>query len=322
MNVLVTGATGFVGGAIVARATRDGQHHVRAAVRRALSLSVPAGAESVVVGDLKAQTDWTEAVSGIDAVVHAAARVHVMHATEGDSLTEFRRVNVEGTLHLARQAAEARVKRFVFISSVKVHGDETEPGAPFRADSAPHPTDAYGASKREAEDLLFSLASETGLEVVVIRPVLVYGPGVRANFLAMMRWVKRGIPLPFASIDNRRSLVAVENLADLVVRCLSHPAAANAAFLASDGEDISTPELLRRLAGHMGRHARLFSVPPRLLGIVLAAAGRGAEGRRLCSSLQVDIGTTRKLLDWNPPVGADDAMARTVAHFLRSADKA
>lgn len=244
-----------------------------------------------------------------------------MHDTTCDPLAEFRHVNVEGTLRLAAQAAEAGVNRFVFISSIKVNGDATAQGEPYRADSEPRATDPYGISKYEAEQGLLALARETSMEVVIIRPVLVYGPGVRANFLKLMLWLKRGVPLPFASIENRRSFLAVENLADIVVTCLSHPSAANEVFLVSDGVDLSTPDLFRRLGSCMGKPARLFKVPPTVLRTMLQSVGRGAEGQRLCGSLQVDISKTRGVLGWAPPVRVDDAIERTVKHFLRNAPR-
>jgi UDP-glucose 4-epimerase len=251
------------------------------------------------------------------AVVHLAARTHVTRDRADDPLAEFRRVNVEGTLNLARLAAAAGVRRFVFVSSIKVNGDHTLPGRPFTADDAPAPTDAYGLSKHEAEIGLRRVAHSTDLELVVIRPVLVYGPGVKANFLTMMRWVSRGVPLPLGAIHNKRSLVASSNLVDLIIVCLGHPAASGQTFLVSDGEDLSTTTLLRRLAKALGRPARLIPIPAALLSTGAGLVGKAAWARRLCGSLQVDIGKTRDLLGWNPPLKLDDALSKTAQHYLR-----
>jgi nucleoside-diphosphate-sugar epimerase len=314
MNVLVTGASGFVGSAVVERLHHDGVA-VRAASRSPVA-QLAHGVRQVRVGDLTATTDWREALHGMDAIVHAAARVHVMHDTAADPLAEFRRVNVEGTVHLARAAADAGVRRLVFVSSIKVNGEGTEPGRPYRAGDCPAPVDAYGVSKREAEDELRLVASETGLEVVVVRPVLVYGPGVKGNFLSMMRWLHRGVPLPLGAIYNRRSLVALDNLVDLIATALRHPAAANETFLVSDGDDLSTTELLRRTATALGTSARLLPIPAPLLTSAARLAGRGGVAKRLCGSLEVDITATRERLGWTPRVSVDVALTRAARHFL------
>ena len=248
--------------------------------------------------------------------MHLAARVHVMNDKSPDPLAEFRRVNVEGTAALARQAAAEGVKRFVFLSSVKVNGEFTEAGQPFIANDVPAPEDPYGVSKHEAEQLLRQIAAETGMEVVIIRPPLVYGPGVKANFESMMRWLARGAPLPLAAVtQNRRSLVALDNLVDLIVSCLHHPAAANQTFLVSDGEDISTAELLKRMGAAMGKPARLFYVTPALLKLRASLLNRPGIYQRLCYSLQLDIAKTRQLLGWIPPVSLDEGLRRAAEGF-------
>lgn len=313
--MLVTGATGFIGRAVAARAASARTRHVRGAVRHGVP-SLPDDVEPVLVGDLAPDTNWTDALRGVDAVVHAAARVHMMEDAAGDPLAEFRRVNVAGTLNLARHAADAGVRRLVFVSSIKVNGERTVPGHPYTADEVAAPVDPYGVSKHEAELGLRAIARERGLEVVIIRPVLVYGPGVKANFLSMMRWLHKGIPLPLGAIHNRRSLVALDNLVDLILTCLHHPAAANQVFLVSDGEDLSTTDLLRRTAAALGRPARLMPVPALVVRGAATLLGKAAFAQRLCDSLQVDISKTRSLLAWAPPVSVDDALKQTVAHFL------
>ncbi|MDA0311760.1 MAG: SDR family oxidoreductase [Gemmatimonadetes bacterium] len=318
-RVLVTGATGFVGSAVIARAVADPSLGVVGTSRT----PTPEGSQlvSTFACDLDDESGWTPALDGVDVVVHTAARVHVMADSARDPLREFRRVNVDGTLRLAKAAVAAGTRRFIFVSSIKVNGEQTLPGDVFTADLVPHPLDPYGVSKLEAEDGLRRLAVESGLEVVVIRPVLVYGPGVKANFLQMMRWISRGVPLPLGGIENRRSLVGVDNLVDLILTCVSHPRAANQTFLVSDGEDLSTPSLVRRVAQAMGKPANLIPVPASVLRAVGRALGRGDFVQRLCGSLQVDISKTRELLGWTPPVGMDEGLRATAKIFLdRSAN--
>ena len=316
MRVLVTGATGFVGSALVHRLVSDGEVRVRATVRSARA-QLPLGVEVIQIPDLAEHRDWSAALHGVESVIHVAGRAHVMRETADDPLAEFRRVNVAATSALARQAAGAGARRFVFISSIKVNGEETMPGRPYRADDAPAPTDAYGVSKHEAEEELRLIARESGMEVVVIRPVLVYGPGVKGNFRAMMRWMRRGVPLPLGAIHNRRSLVSLDNLVDLIVTVLRHRAAANRTFLVSDGEDLSTTELLRRLGSAFGAAPRLLPLPSILLEMPARLLGRRRLVNRLCGSLQVDITETRSTLDWSPPVRVDEALRRTVVAFLK-----
>jgi len=319
-RVLVTGATGFVGSAVMKRLTADGID-CRGASRQPGARTAD-GAAMIEVGDLGPATDWSSALEGVDAVVHAAARVHVMHETAADPLTEFRRANVEGTLALARQAQAAGVRRFVFLSSIKVNGEGTAPGRPYRVDDEPAPADPYGVSKHEAEQALLALGRNGaiggalgGMTVSIIRPVLVYGPGVKGNFLSMMRWLRRGVPLPFGAINNRRSLVAIDNLVDLIAVCLAHPAAANQIFLVSDGDDLSTTGLLQRLGAALGRPARLIPIPASLLEFAAAALGKKGIAQRLTGSLQVDIRATQSTLGWRPPVTVDQAMAATARSF-------
>ena len=313
--ILVTGATGFVGGTVVRRLLADDQSQSIVVVVRRDDQCWPQRVFPRVTGDLEPSNNWSVALADVSAVVHCAARVHVMADTAADPLEEFRRVNVQGTLNLARQAAVAGVRRFVFISSIKVNGESTQPGHPFTADDAPAPLDAYGISKREAEQGLRELSAQTGMEVVIIRPPLVYGPGVKANFAAMMRWLQRGVPLPLGGIHNQRSLVALDNLVDLIVTCITHPAAANQTFLVSDGEDVSTTELLRRMGQAMNRPARLIPVPASWLKLAAAMVGKQDVAQRLCGSLQVDIQKTRQLLGWNPPLTLDQGLKKAAEGF-------
>lgn len=313
--VLVTGGTGFVGSCLIERLHRSGRNVVRGTVRRQPA-RLPLGVEAVQVGDLGPATDWSHPLAGAGVVIHTAARVHMIREPVADALAQYRRVNVQGTLNLGRQAAAAGARRFIFLSSIKVNGEETTLGVPFKADDAPAPVDAYGISKRKAEDGLRKLASETDIEVVVIRPPLVYGPGVKATFLSMMRWLSKGIPLPLGAVRNKRSLVALDNLVDLIVTCISHPAAANQTFLVSDGEDLSTTELLSRTAMALGKPARLVPVPVPMLTAAASLLGKSEISRRLCSSLQVDISKNRELLGWVPPVSVDAALRATARHFL------
>ena len=308
MKCLVTGANGFVGRSFCAALSRFG-HEVRGAVR-SVNDQIDC-VELVVVGSISAETGWSAALHGVDVLVHLAARVHVMHDTASDPLAEFRAANVDTTLNLARQAAAAGVKRFVFISSVKVNGESTQPGQAFTEADPPDPQDAYGQSKYEAEQGLRQISAQTGMEVVIIRPPLVYGLGVKANFFALMRAVQRGWPLPLGAItQNRRSLVALDNLVDLIVTCITHPAAANQTFLVSDGEDLSTTDLLRRMGQALGKPARLLPVPPALLKLGAALLGKPELAQRLCGSLQVDISKTRELLGWVPPLSVDEGLRR------------
>lgn len=315
MKVLLTGAGGFVGQALLARLTAQDSLELVAVSRRPVS-GFPQGVTHALVADIAADTAWVQALRSVQVVIHAAARVHVMTDKVADPLAEFRKINVDGTLSLARQAALEGVRRFIFISSIKVNGEGTLLGEPYDSEAMGDPVDPYGISKMEAELGLRTISFETGMEVVIIRPVLVYGPGVKANFLSMMRWLHKGVPLPFGCIDNRRSLVALDNLVDLIVTCIGHPAAANQTFLVSDGEDLSTTELLRRMGMALGKPTRLLPVPKWLIERGAVILGKQALAQRLCGSLQVDINKSRELLGWVPPVSVDEALRRTAEHFL------
>lgn len=314
--ILVTGASGFVGRAILCRLAAQG-NGVRAAYRNE-AVSPPAGVQSVSVGDLGSGQDWGAALQAVNIVVHAAARVHIMKDAAIDPLAVYRKVNVDGTLNLASQAAAAGVRRFIFLSSVKVHGESTLEGDAFRADKEPIPVDSYGISKLEAERGLQVIAAQTGMEVVIIRSPLVYGPGVRGNFVVLMQAVARGIPLPLGAINNWRSLVALDNLVDLIATCLYHPKAGNKTFLVCDGEDLSTPDLILRMAGAMNKTPYLIPLPLGLLSFLARIFDKSDALQRLCGNLQVDITETVDLLGWKPPIDVDEGLRRTVAQWRKN----
>lgn len=314
-RLMVTGSSGFVGGHLVKALAEDSRYEVCALVRR-LPENPLGNVDYHVLSDFLSLPPHYSPLKGVEAVIHLASRVHVMNELSLDPLAAFRRVNVEQTVLLARSAAAAGVKRFVFISSIKVNGEQTRPGKPYLETDLASPTDPYGVSKLEAEEALRVVAAETKLEIVILRPVLVYGAGVKANFETMMRWIKRGVPLPFGAIENLRSFVAIENLISLVVMCLEHPAAANQTFLISDGEDVSTTELLRRLARALNVKDRLIPVPGKVLSATATLLGKPALAQRLCGSLQVDISKARTLLNWTPVVTLDQALDVTARHFL------
>ena len=314
LQVLVTGANGFLGQVLCERLEQQ-QHDVRRGVR----LSSNPG--NVAIGDIGPSTNWSEVLGlGVEIVIHLAARAHVMHDKLADPLASFsayRRVNVQGTANLARQAAQAGVRRFVFISSVKVNGEATPPGQPFTPTDTPSPQDAYGQSKHEAEQVLWQVARDTGMEVVIIRPPLVYGPGVKGNFASMVRWVRQGVPLPLGAVHNRRSLVALDNLVDFMALCASperSPKAANQTFLVSDDDDVSTTELLRQVAQAYGVPPRLLPIPAGLMRGAARLLGKAALADRLLGSLQVDASKARDLLGWTPPVTMQAQLRKMALH--------
>lgn len=313
--ILVTGAQGLVGSELC-RVLSERGYLVHAVTRRQHQDDNSPVKKNITVGDIGLKTYWKDELHEIDCVVHLAARVHVMHDDARDPISEFRKINVDGTLNLARQAAESDVKRFIYVSSIKVNGESTSTNIPFTDKDEPNPTDAYAVSKYEAEQGLLEIAEQTKMDVVIIRPPLVYGPGVKANFLSMMSWLHRGIPLPFGSIHNKRSFVALDNLVDLILVCIEHPAAANEIFLVSDDEDLSTTELLKKMAIALNKPARLIPVPAWLLYIIAAIFGKRDMAKRLLGSLQVDIDKTRTLLNWNPPVSVKAALKTTADDYL------
>jgi nucleoside-diphosphate-sugar epimerase len=308
-TVLVTGANGFVGRTLCAQLAASGFR-----TRPAMRAPDPGTPEAVAVGDIGERTDWRAALTGVSHVAHLAARTHVLRETAADPVAEYRRINVQGTERLARSAAACGVRRLLFVSSVKVNGERTE-GRPYTEADAPRPEDAYGVSKWEAEQALARIAADTGLEVVVLRPPLVYGPGVKGNFLRLMNLVARGAPLPLGAIANRRSLIFAGNLADAIASALVAREAAGKTYLLNDGEDVSTPDLVRRLAQSLGVKPRLIPVPLALLGLAASLAGRRAELARLAGSLQVDSTRVRRELAWRPPFTLAQGLEQTAQWY-------
>ncbi|HEY0563142.1 MAG TPA: SDR family oxidoreductase [Methylophilus sp.] len=307
-HILVTGANGFVGKPFCGELLSNG-YSVRAVTRTVNQSAI--ASEAVVVGNMDASTDWSDALTNIDVVVHLAARVHVMNEHALDPLAEFRKVNVAGTLNLANQAAKMGVRRFVFVSSVKVNGEHTLVNQPFTADDTPHPQDPYGQSKLEAEQGLMLIAQHTDMEVVIVRPPLIYGRGVKANFASMLKLIRSGWPIPLgAAVHNRRSFVGIDNLVDFLLVCIAHPAAANQVLMVSDGEDLSTAELFRRLGVAIGHPAKLFYMPTSLLTLGASLLGKQAMTERLLGNLQVDITKNKQLLGWQPPITVNEGFRR------------
>lgn len=305
MNVLLTGATGFLGRRLAFKINSLTDFYLTSVVR---SQSALAYGQRIYVDQIDGDTDWRSALIDKDLIIHTAAKVHVMNDEAQDALKEYRQVNVNGTLNLARQAAQNGVKRFIFISSIKVNGDHTTLRLRYTAEDSPKPEDAYGNSKWEAERGLLQIAAETRMEVVIIRPPLVYGPGVKGNFSNLIKLVKKGIPLPFGDVNNKRSLVSLDNLVDLIIVCISHPKAANQTFLAGDGQDLSTTELLTGIANAAGVPSRLIPISCSLLMFFALILGKKKEAQRLLGSLQVDISKAQDLLGWEPPLTVEEGL--------------
>ncbi|OGS96339.1 MAG: NAD-dependent dehydratase [Gallionellales bacterium RIFCSPLOWO2_02_60_31] len=313
MRFLITGASGFVGRSLCIEAVRRGLC-VRGAVRSPHPL--PAGVEPAIAGPIDGKTDWTDVLKDVDVVIHLAARVHVMHETAGDPLAEFLEVNLHGTANLARQAAQAGVKRLVYVSSIKVNGESTE-AHPFSESDNPNPQDPYAVSKWQAEQALQQIAQETGLEAVIVRPPLIYGPGVKGNFISLLAAVDKGIPLPLASVRNKRSLIYLGNLADALIVCASHPAAAGKTYLVRDGEDVSMPELVRQMAISLEKPARLFPLPVGLLRGLGSLFGKLASVERVVGSLRVNDDLIRKELGWKPRFTLQQGLQATALWYSK-----
>lgn len=313
LKIALTGANGFVGSRVLKRLSNV---DTRIIGRKNVGQLPEGKFFAAIIGPV---TDYADFFDGVDVVIHCAARAHIMDDQTEAPLLEYRKVNTDGTLNLARQAAKAGVRRFIFISSVKVNGEVTELGTPFRPQVTQKPEDPYGLSKYEAEQGLKELAKGSEMEVVIIRPPLVYGPGVRANFLSLLKLASKGIPLPLGSlVKNRRSLVYVDNLADLVVTCINHPNAANHVFLVSDAEDLSTADMLKRLAVASGKSGTLLPFPEPLIRMTCRLLGKFAVYQRLCLSLQLDISETQQKLDWHPPYTVDEGFAKTAESYLNA----
>ncbi len=313
-KIILTGSTGFVGSDVLNKLVE--LNHSPVIARRSLG-QINNEFESIVVDSIDSNTNWKSSLRGCEVVIHCAARVHMMNDESMDPLAAFREVNTFGTLNLARSASQQGVKRFIFISSIKVNGERSLLNKPFRPDDEMAPQDPYGISKAEAEEGLTNLAKETGMEVVIIRPPLVYGSGVKANFAALMKLTSFGIPLPFGCItDNSRSMVYVDNLVDLITKCISHPKAANQTFLLSDDDDLSTARMIKELSLALGNKGWMLPIPVKFFEMLGKLTGKSETIDRLCGSLQVDISKTKQLLDWQPPVSVKDAFRETVSHFM------
>jgi nucleoside-diphosphate-sugar epimerase len=317
-RVLITGANGFVGRTLCeVMLTKDWQ--VRGIVRSAKDMAcLPTGVEAVQIQSIGLDTDWSDALNGVHAVVHLAARVHVMNDTAADPITEFRQVNVSGSERLALMAAKAGVRRLIYLSSVKVNGEGGD--ISYAEQDKPAPEDPYGVSKMEAERVLQKIAAATGLELVIIRPPLIYGPGVKANFLTMVKIVERGFPLPLASIHNHRSFISLDNLVSAIMTCVCHPKAAGQTYLVSDNEDVSTPDLIRRIAAALGKAPKLFPCPPKLLLAAGRLTGKLAAVERLVGSLTVDTQKIYRELGWVAPYTMQQGLTATADWYRHRAN--
>jgi nucleoside-diphosphate-sugar epimerase len=316
MKLLISGANGFIGQALF-QTLHSKDIAVRAAVREDTTSRLACNSQSEVmaIGDIGLKTDWSRCLAGVSCVIHCAARAQVMQETEVDALTVYRGVNVQGTRSLAEQAARSGVRRLVFLSSIHVNGMATAEASRFVYDDTPQPHGSYAVSKWEAEQVLMEVAEKTGLEVVIVRPPLVYGPRVKGNFLRLLQLVSRGIWLPLGAVRNKRSLVGLDNLIDVLVRCIDHPKAPGSIFLVSDGHDISTPALIQALARAMNKPVRLLPVPLWIMRLAGRVTGKSNEVKRLTGSLRVDINHTRETLGWSPPVSVDEGLKKTVEWY-------
>jgi nucleoside-diphosphate-sugar epimerase len=313
-EILVTGATGFLGHMLSTRLVTEGLRVRGTLLNSETPDALVLGVEPTVIEPVRASTPWRQALLSIETVIHLAARVHVMHENAQDPLKEFRIVNTAGTEHLAREAAHAGVKRFIFMSTIGVNGDNSG-DCPFTETSPPHPHNDYSISKYEAEQTLLQISSETGMEVVILRAPLVYGPANPGNFLSLLHVVTKGIPLPLASIRNARSMIYVGNLVDALATCATHPAAAGQIFLVSDGEDVTTPDLLRRTASALGVPARLFPCPPSLMRLAGKLTGKSSAINRLTGSLTIDSSKIRRELGWKPPFTMEEGLRETAIWY-------
>jgi len=318
-RLLISGASGFLGHALSEQLIKTSIPFV--GVYRGKHVG-PCPNSTYMIDNLGVETQWLSGLTDITCVIHCAARAHIMNDESEDPLTEYRKVNTAGTLNLAKQAAQAGVKRFIFISSIKVNGESTTDNPAFTADDKRQPLDPYGISKSEAEEQLLGLAATTGMEVVIIRPPLVYGPGVKANFASLLNLVSKGLPLPFACINtNKRSMVSIYNLVDLIITCIDHPKAANQVFLVSDDDDLSTASMIRKLAKACGKSGWMLPVSIKLFQFVGKLSGKTDVINRLTGSLHVDISKTKTLLNWTPIMSVDEGFKKTADAFLQQKKK-
>ena len=314
-TILITGVTGFLGAALADHLIKNTNYNIIATTRQLTPLHK--NIKQIVIGDLNQNINWIPILTKVDHIIHLAGRAHIMQDNAKNPLKEFRKINTESTLKLAKQAAQLGIKRFIYLSSIKVNGEHTKPEKPFQYNDKNIPTDPYALSKYEAEQGLKQIAQDTGMQFIIIRPPLVYGPKVKANFLNMMQWLYKGTPLPLGSINNKRSLIALDNLIDLIITCINHPKAKNNTFLVSDDEDISTTELLKRMADALGKPSRLLAIPSSILTLTATLLGKKEIAQRLCNSLQVDIKHTKKTLDWKPPISINKALKKTANAFIK-----
>jgi len=314
-TLLITGITGFVGKALAEHLINNSNYNIIATTRRKIPLHK--NIKQIVVGDLNTNIDWSNILTKVDHIIHLAGRAHIMQDTAKNPLNEFRKTNTESTLKLAKQAAKSGIKRFIFLSSIKVNGESTKPNKPFKHNHPSNPSDPYAQSKHEAEQELKKIANTSKMEIVIIRPPLIYGPQVKANFKKMIQWVQKGIPLPLGAINNKRSFVSLDNLTDLITLCLQHPKAANQTFLVSDNHDLSTTELLQRIAQALGKNTPLIPIPSNIITRVASLLGKKDLAQRLCGSLQVDIQHTKQTLNWHPPIKLNNALKKTVKHWKK-----
>jgi nucleoside-diphosphate-sugar epimerase len=315
INILITGATGFVGKNLIEKSKKNKDLNFTAVTRKDGAID---NVECKIISDINSSTQWDNVINNIDVIVHTAARVHVMNDNSSDPLNEFREVNTRGTINLAKSAVQKGVKRFIFISSIKAGGETSELGKPLTENDVYVPSDYYGLSKYEAEHQLLQLAKNSKMEVVIIRPTLIYGPGVKANFETMMRWASRPIPLPFGAIDNKRSLVSIDNLISLIEVCFYHPKAKNQIFYVSDDNDLSTSDLLLKIYKSFKNRTPLIPVPENIIKLIFLLVGKSDYSVRLLGSLQVDISKVKSLLNWEPVYSVEESIEKTVKHFLES----
>jgi nucleoside-diphosphate-sugar epimerase len=316
-KILITGATGFVGKALFENLKSKKKYLVHLSTRINQE-KLFEGGKAFNIGEIDSNTNWKDALSGVDCIVHCAARAHMTENKQTDSLNAYRTINVDGTRNLAKQAVAINIKRFIFLSSIKVNGEGTIASKSFKYNDISQPEDAYGISKCEAEQALLEISKQTGLEVVIIRPPLVYGEGVKGNFLRLLDLVYKQIPLPFVKINNLRSFIGLDNLVDLIICCIDHPKAGGKIFLASDGEDLSTLDLIRKLSKFMNKSPRLFQVPQSIIQLIGRLVGKSSEVKRLFGSLRIDNSYTREILGWSPALSLDESLEKTVRWYLKN----